>query len=165
LSELLNTILSIVAMGATALGFVIQHYTTQASIQERLVTLEEQNKTQDKYGKNIEDLSLKLNTVCEEVSGLKIKTDVFWTAVQESVIGMLHHPDPEYAERDTLLDKLKAKTITVLELERLKELLKVEIRENRGSNESNAASLLLALISPYFADIKGIDNICRGSVL
>lgn len=57
------------------------------------------------------------------IVALETKVDVFWQAVQADMIKLLHHPYPERAELDRLLDRLQDKTITDGERTRLRELL------------------------------------------
>lgn len=80
---------------------------------------------------------------------LETKVEVVWKGVAFDLATVLHQPHAQYAERDTLLEKLLADEITAEELLRLRDLLKEAIgsQEDSGNyGEKVAASLLMRII-------------------
>lgn len=69
----------------------------------------------------------KLESLAARVGRLETQMEPFWAAVQQDLIRILHHPWPERAGMDALLDKLdprKPGTLTPAERAELKELLR-----------------------------------------
>jgi phosphoenolpyruvate carboxylase len=91
-----------------------------------------------------EDVSEKFRCLSEDVREIKVKNNLIWGAVEKSMVELLHHPT-EY-ERDTLLEKLRDKTITLQEIENLEGILEKAITLKKGEPEGMAASLLLAAL-------------------
>lgn len=64
-----------------------------------------------------------MKALTSRVTSLETKMEPFWAAVQADMIKLLHHPWPERADMDALLDKLDAGTITLAERDELKDIL------------------------------------------
>ena len=143
--ELWSVLISAITIGFTALGFIVQHFTTQTKTEGRLSRLEEQAKEFEKNLQEQNELSEKVELACSKINGLEIKMDIFWKSLETTVIGALHHPCPEYKDRDELLDKLKDGVITDKERNLLDEMLTCEIQNPRTVEEQTAAKILLSL--------------------
>lgn len=89
---------------------------------------------------------------------LETKMELFWKAVGDRVMDMLHHP--ELARRDMLSEKVKARTITLAELEELEELLECELHEdkNKKSQKGLVVALGIAYVKTLLLDCYAIEN-------
>jgi hypothetical protein len=94
-------------------------------------------------------LDEKLNTVGNRITALEVKIEVFWTGLMKDAAMILHHPLPEYARRDDLLEKLLAGELTKTEETELRSMLTHTIGTPKtvgDQGEQLAASILLRLL-------------------
>jgi hypothetical protein len=81
---------------------------------------------------------------------LETKMSVLWNGVSADLAAILHHPLPQYAERDRLLERFLDGDITPEELDRLRELLREAVgdihTQTPTSGERVAASILLRML-------------------
>ncbi len=103
-----------------------------------------------------EDNSKRIDEACERIKALEVKSDLVWGAVEKTMIDILHHPTE--TQRDTLLEKLSNRTINLMELEELENILKDIIIVKEVKEEAIAASLLLARTKQIIFDSKRISQ-------
>lgn len=115
---------------------VIGYYRTKNDVNSKLVKIEEQIGDVKEEIKCFDDYRIRVNA-------LELKMEIWWKAMQDSMVDVLHHPNTP--ERDGLLEKLRDKKITETEKENLKVLLKRMVDEK--SAEAPAAALLLVSLN------------------
>jgi hypothetical protein len=152
----LTVIIAVGGFSIAVVNFLYSRFKTTADLDKRITVIEEKEKNTDFIDdilaikdrltklESREDLTSKLNMICEDVRELKIKEGLVWGAVEKAMVDLLHHPNE--VERDVLLEKLRDKTITLAEMEVLEELLQNAIIKKKGNPESIAATLLLAVV-------------------
>ena len=97
-------------------------------------------------------LPQELAGIHDSISRMETKIDVFWKSIENMIVKQLHHPLPQFAKRDKLLDKFKDKTITIGELNQLKGMLSCTPIK-KGDPEALAAVLLIARIDTILFDV------------
>ena len=145
--------ISVVSIMFTVIGFLIEHFKVQAGVHERIATLEASQKSIDDYTKRLDDFSRRFDERGERIKALEVKMELFWDAVSSNVITMLKHPAAK--RRDELLDRLGDKSITLAEMEELKQLLTCDVKLNDvklKSRESLAAAVVVARINQKLYD-------------
>jgi len=135
----------------SVLGLLFAYFKYMASQARRIGKLED---AASERSKDIDEVKKKLDQIIagdeekgERLKALEVKMELFWNAVQGSVIRMLKHPTAP--RRDELLDKLTDKSITINELEELKDLLKCDVSKKR---DSLAAAIVVARIDQLLYD-------------
>lgn len=99
-----------------------------------------------------EELNAVIKKLSQDIADLNLKTSVLnvqmapYRRLQSELANELHHPDPNYARSDYLLEQLNSDPpkITVPERDELKEYLKTTAsnRSDTGSARSTASALL-----------------------
>lgn len=120
--------------------------------EKRISSLEERSKDFVEMGHKIDALVSSDKNEAERLKALEVKMELFWQAVQTSVISMLKHPTAK--RKDELLDKLGDQSITVKELPELKELLKCDVVSKK--KDALAAALVIARIDMLLYDHKAL---------
>lgn len=80
-----------------------------------------------------------------------------WANVQSRIADELHHPNPRYAEMDTLLEQLEALTITVDGRTRLKKLLEErskDMHQDITEGQRTSASLMILVMDKVVVESK-----------
>lgn len=121
----------------------------EVKLENRITTLEQRKD----YSKEIDQIKNKLTELNEKVIKMETKHDIMWASLEPLIIGVLHHPDPEYFNRDRLLEKFQAKEINEEELNQLERMLGCELEKPKDSKEYMAASLLIARIKFMLVDM------------
>ena len=108
------------------------------------------------------DMNKSSELLNSRVAVLETKIDLFWAGLMKDAATILHHPDPSYAERDNLLEKLLSGDITLNELTRLRGMLKPVVgtlhTDSENTGEALAASILLRLIEAQFPGSQDISS-------
>lgn len=125
----LQFFLSLAGVLVSVLSFIFAYFKYMASQARRIGKLEERSKDIDEIKKKLDQVITNDEEKRERLKALEVKMELFWQAVQGSVINMLKHPTTE--RKDVLLDKLADKTITINELEELKDLLKCDVSKKK----------------------------------
>ena len=118
-------------------------------LRERVSSVEscvkDQTDSVDKLKTSVDELTGKISTLNDRITSQEVKTSLWWDSVKTTMIDILHHPNNP--KRDRLLEKMKAKTITIPELELLKDMLKMDSldREHVKGDERAAAGMLYAV--------------------
>lgn len=79
----------------------------------------------------------------ERVVVVETKVETFWSQVSLNMATILHRPHPGYEERDALIEKLQAGTMTVEEANKLAEMLYKVINDPNEERAERAVSALL----------------------
>jgi hypothetical protein len=119
--------------------------------------------TQRNFAETVQrDINKSSEALNSRVAVLETKIDLFWAGLMKDAATILHHPDPVYAERDGLLEKLLAGEITLNELTRLREMLKPVVgtlhTDSENTGEALAASILLRLIETQSLDTQDTSS-------
>lgn len=85
----------------------------------------------------------KLNSVVERLVAVETKIDVFWKGIAIDAAKMLHQPHPEFARRDTLLEKFTFDELTREEAQELANALMPVYNSSTKIAERIAAGILL----------------------
>jgi len=112
--------LDIIGVGGGIAGTLTGLFAYRASRQDR---------DSDKLG----EVHVKLDDIGRRLSRVETQMEPFWAAVQADLIKLLHHPWPERADMDALLDKLdpdKPGHITPAERAELKQILELVISDD-----------------------------------
>lgn len=162
--------ISLVSIGIAAVNFLYGRFKVEADLDKRIAKLEDKEKPKDYIDDIInikdrltrvesrEDLSHRLDMLCEDVRELKVKNSLIWGAVEKAMVDILHHPTE--IERDALLEKLGDKTITLKEMEELELMLEDAVVKKKGKTEAIAATLLLAVVKQKQYDVtKSVEAI------
>ncbi len=140
--------ISVVSIMLTAIGFLIEHFRVQAGMRERLASLEAKEQNIESCKKRCDEYSKNDSERAERIKALEVKMELFWDAVSSQVISMLKHPNAK--RRDGLLDKLADRSITLAEMEELKQILTCDVRPH--TKEALAAALVVAQINVKLYD-------------
>lgn len=128
-------VISLLAVLVAAIGVVLSFYMFRSSINRTM------NENAAKVG--------------ERITVLETKMEVFWSGISLDLATVLHHPHPEFAERDNLLELFLAGDINESQLDRLRELLRHAVgdidTESPSAGERVAASILLRLLDAQAA--------------
>lgn len=84
----------------------------------------------------------------KKIVELQTQVTPFWGAIQKQVADALHHPHPEAAPVDELLEKLEALTITPDERSDLKNLLQGVVDDPDSPEEDRHRAAILLLTMP-----------------
>lgn len=142
--------LSIVGLLVSLGGFTITYIKYVRENEKRITAIEEKcGKLTGIEGK-LDDLILGEKDKGERIKALEVKTELFWQAVQKSVINLLKHPTEK--RRDILMDKLGNQTATIDELKELRVLIACEERIKK--EEVLAAGLLIARIDALLYNLE-----------
>lgn len=142
-------VLSLTSIVISVVGFVVGYVKYLMAQAKQITKLEDQMKeTADK----IDILVKEEDGKKERLKALEVKMELWWGAIQNQVINMLKHPHAQ--RRDMLLDKLADKTITLRELEELKETLKCNALNKK--KEAFAAALVIARIEQLTYDFQRV---------
>jgi fumarate reductase subunit D len=79
---------------------------------------------------------------------LEVQMSPFWATLQTKLADALHHPHPESKEKDALLEKLEALTISPEERIRLNALLINTSSDTSVSTEERTRAKMLLLVMP-----------------
>jgi phosphoenolpyruvate carboxylase len=131
------------------LNFVYTRFKSEADLDKRIAVVEGRK-----------DYSDKIEQLCEDMREVKVKNELIWGAVEKAMVDLLHHPTE--IVRDSLLEKLRDKTITLKEMEELEKLLQEAIENKKGQTEAIAATLLLAVIQQKIYDHTHKIEILKG---
>jgi hypothetical protein len=138
--ELISAIGALIAF----CGLIIEHFHYQAGLQERLAKAEQQLKTMEQ--------------VVTDVTEIRTKVELFWTALERQLPGMLLKGNPieEGSELFCLLDKYRNGTTTAVDKRRLVCLLEEEETLATGHNpgEILAMVLLTSVIRGHMEDAR-----------
>lgn len=141
------TILSLASIGIAIGGYIIGYVKFIMAQQKSITTLQTQMASTTA---SLDTLLKEEDDRKERLKALEVKIELWWNAIQTQVITMLKHP---YARRrDSLLDKLADKTITLKQLEELKDLLKYDAQSKK--KEALAAVLAIARIEQLSYDMQ-----------
>jgi len=166
--------ISVVSIAIASINFLYARFKAEADLDKRISVIEEKTKKTDYLDDIIaikdrltrvelrEDLTKKVDLICEDMHEIKVKNSLIWGAVEKAMVDILHHPTE--VERDLLLEKLRNKSITLQEMEILEFMLEQAIKDKRGQTESIAATLLLALVKQKIYDYTGKIEILKGCV-
>lgn len=96
------------------------------------------------------------------ITRIETKVDLLWEGVKRDLAAILHHPLPEYAERDRLIELFLSGEINEKQLVRFRELLRATVGDihtvNDNPGERVAASMLLRLIESGEAQSTGSER-------
>ena len=142
-TELFFASASLVAGGLVtfAVGYI--------KLRERVTSIEtcvkDQTDSVNKLKSSVDELGNKISVLNERITTQEVKTSLWWDSVKTTMIDILHHPNNP--KRDRLLEKMKDKTISISELEILKDMLKIDSldREHVKGDERAAAGILYAV--------------------
>jgi uncharacterized coiled-coil protein SlyX len=134
LASVLGTVVSVIM--ALILRAMASHDTIMQGV---LASIKELTSITTKNGERIAALEAIISTQTP-----------FFAELQSRVIDLLHHPEPEAAEMDSLLEKLKKLQLTVTEKARLEVLLH-DLADDEPSEQQRGASALL-LLMPLVVD-------------
>lgn len=144
LGSLITVVGAIIGILSYQRGKAKENQDATKELEHRITSLESKKECECK--KEIDSVKDHISEILERVAKIETKNDVMWSAVEPAIMGVLHHPHPEYFTRDTLLEKLEAKTITEPELRQLENMFECELSNKNNSSEYMAATLLLARI-------------------
>lgn len=116
--------------------------------------------TQRNFASNVRtEQSKSSEQINSRVSVLETKIELWWTGLLHDSVAILHHPDPAYARRDELLEKLLSGEISLNELSELRGMLVATIGmiHDEAPGEAMAASILLRLIEAQGTPV-GLDK-------
>jgi hypothetical protein len=146
MSLVTSDLAGLLALGSFAIAsisFIYQHFKTNADTQSRITAIETKLGDKKDYVNDIQEM-------LQRIKALEVKNELVWGAVEKAVVDILHHPN--MFERDSLLEKLRDKTINLDELEKLDNMLRCSLIEDKGKNESVASALLIARIRQILFD-------------
>jgi len=138
-------VFSVFAMVVAVIGLLVEHFKFQAGLQERIKALEVNTL-------DVKDTRKDIGEIKERLKANEVKMELFWGAIEKQVADILKHPTEK--RMDDLLDKLTTKTITLKELEDLKEILKCNVeKKGKKSGEVLAAALLIGRVEQLLYDV------------
>ena len=146
----LPVILSALSLLLATLGFMYQRFKAQATVDTKIATLENDVSNIKKACEDIVKNDSKIDNIVERISKIEVKNEIVWSAVEQAVVNILHHPTKP--KRDKLLEKLQDKSITLQEMEELKGMLTCVVIDKPSPDETIAAGLLLASINTKLFD-------------
>lgn len=148
----LAAISATISIIVSILGLLFGYLKYGREQEKRLTTLETKTPQAEEFMHRLERETEKFANLLvgqgEKIIALETKMEVFWRAVEMSVIDMVKHPTAKI--KDELLDKLRDKTINIKELEELKQLLTCDVHTKRVSGL--AAALLVGRIDMLLYD-------------
>lgn len=92
---------------------------------------------------SIANLQLTDARLTERVVVVETKVETFWSQVSLNMATILHRPHPGYEERDALIEKLQAGSMTLDEANELAEMLYRVINDPNEERAERAVSALL----------------------
>ena len=140
----------------TIVTIIFGYVKKQAKIEERIAIIEKTCTERDVPCKKMQS---DIADIRDRIRAIEVKTELFWNAIEKEVINILHHPSE--SERDILLEKLQDKTITLQEMERLKNILSDVVKKKKAKEEVISAVLLIGRLDQLIYTASGIsDAIC-----
>jgi hypothetical protein len=160
--SLVDTALGI---GSLVIGNIVVFSVGYIALREKVAKLEQCIEAHDS---DLVIIKSKLDDIISKVSVLGDRSEMWQDAIKNSMIDILHHPNNP--ERDILLERLKDKTITVYELEKLTDILKVDALDRNGTkgDERAAAGILYSIVITFLFECqkKGAATLleCQGPI-
>lgn len=155
-----STIATLVALGSLTvaiLNFIWARFKEGTKLRERISSLEQSRTDNEKSRASLKNLEDRESTNSDRLTRLETKMELFWTAMTDNAIKALHHPTETRA--DLLLLKFKEKTITLAEMEELKQLIRCRLDSKlakKKNGESYWATFMLARIDMALVDAGAI---------
>ena len=89
--------------------------------------------------------------LAERLARLETKVDVFWRGVSFDAARMLHSPHPQFAERDRLLEKFLAETLTGPDAAKLGRMMSAVLDDHASDpGQRMAASVVLRYLTTWY---------------
>lgn len=117
-------------------------------IESRLTKLEVKEQGQ---GGSLGSIGAKLERMDNQLTALETKVEVFWKGMIQDAAALLHHPHPEFARRDYLIEQLTANKITDKEARELHSMLTLVWNDQEAPfGERLASSMVMRALSMDF---------------
>jgi len=144
-------LLSAIAVSTSFIGLVLAYVKYIRAQEKRITRLEDRSKDFDAVAKKLDALIIAEEDKSERIKALETKMELWWTAMQSTVVKMLKHPTQK--RRDLLLDKLEAKTVTLDEMAELRSLLQCDA-SGKKKEDALVAAMAIARIDMLIYDMK-----------
>jgi hypothetical protein len=144
----LTALTSVIGLLVSVGGLLLAYIKYIRDQEKRIAVLEAKSKNFAAISAKIDLLVASEEDKGERIKALETKMELWWTAIQSTVVRMLKHPTQK--RRDLLFDKLEANTISLDELAELKGLLQCESKKK----DALVAAMAIARIDTLIFDMK-----------
>jgi dsDNA-specific endonuclease/ATPase MutS2 len=158
-STILSSMIAIGSLVVAILGFLWARFKEGADLRERIAKLEQSQTDSAAIRQKLKDLDDKAVIISDRLARLETKIELFWNAMTDNAINALHHPME--TRSDQLLDKLKQRSITLSEMQELKELLCSRIESKTAKNKDGEvfwAAFMIARLDTLLSESKNITR-------